>query len=548
MAAKAISIEIGYSLTRVCEVDYKAKTHRVYRSFTIPTTEGVINDGILHATPEYIAALHSEISKRKIKTKQVVFSITSGRIASREVTIPFVKENRIADVVNANASDYFPVDLSQYQLAYSILGTLGDPKGTQQYKLLVMAAPAALLNGYYDLAKALKLEVAAIDYAGNSVFQAAKDKQPQGTSLVIKIDERASLVMAVRDARLAFVRNVAYGVEEAIQGIIDSTRWPEADSVQTAMEVASMNDCVDSPEMAEVIVQLASGISRVVDYYISHNSNAVVEHVYITGLGANIRGMEEALAKEINLPVEVLRQIPGWNLEKNFRTQYYGEFVACVGAAASPLGFKKEAEKAKGKEKEKGSKGGSVLAPIAYTVLTLGIVIAIALAALSILRYMELQRTNMELKAQNSDLEAIIPIYNEYTATLASYNLVTAMYGVTENRNEELVEFLEELESKMPKDVHVVSFTSTVDGVAINMNVSSKSEAAAAVEQLRSFNSLIPASVTVNSVVEEIDEETGTISVNFSVAAIYRDVHAVVEDETENAETDADNADADTEE
>lgn len=542
MAAKAISIEIGYSLTKVCEVDYKAKTHKVYRFFTIPTAEGVINDGILHVTPEYIEALNAEITKRKIKTKQVVFSITSGRIASREVTIPFVKENRIADVVNANASDYFPVDLSQYQLAYSILGTMGDPKGAQQYKLLVMAAPSALLSGYYDLAKALKLEVAAIDYAGNSVFQVAKDKHAQGTSLVIKIDERSSLVMAVRDARLAFVRNVAYGVEEAIQTVIDSKRWAEADTVQSAMEVMSMNDCVGSPEIVEVIGQLASGISRVVDYYISHNSDAAIENVYITGLGANIRGLEEVLAKELNLHVEVLRQIQGWNLEKSFRTQYYGEFVACVGAAAAPLGFKKDAEKSKGKEKAAGGKGGFNPAPIAYTVFGLGLVIAIALAAVSILRYMGLQKTNMELKAQNTELEAIIPIYNEYTATLASYNLVKTMYGQTENRNEELVEFLEELEDKMPSDVHVVSFTSTVDGVAINMNVSSKSEAAAAVEQLRSFNSLLPASVTVNSVVEEIDEEAGTISVNFSVAAIYRDVHAPDPDDTVNADNTDDTA------
>ena len=135
MAGKAISIEIGYSLTRVCEVDYKAKTHRVYKHFTISTAEGVINDGVLTPPPEYVEALGKALAENKIKAKQVVFSITSGRIASREVTIPFVKENRIADVVNANASDYFPVDLSQYQLAYSILGKVGETNGSQQYKL-----------------------------------------------------------------------------------------------------------------------------------------------------------------------------------------------------------------------------------------------------------------------------------------------------------------------------------------------------------------------------------------------------------------------------
>ena len=130
MAAKVISIEIGYLLTRVCEVDYKAKTHKVYKYFTIPTSEGVINDGVLSVTPEYTEALKAALTENKMNAKQVVFTVTSGRIASREVVIPLVKESRIADVVNANAADYFPVDLSLYRFAYTVLGLVEDAKGS----------------------------------------------------------------------------------------------------------------------------------------------------------------------------------------------------------------------------------------------------------------------------------------------------------------------------------------------------------------------------------------------------------------------------------
>ena len=529
MAGKVISVEIGYSFTRVCEVDYKAKSHRVYRRFTMPTPEGVIHDGMLRATPEYIEAFKKELAGSKMTAKQVMFTITSGKIASREVMVPLVKENRIADVVVANASEYFPVDLSQYELAYNILGIVGEEKGSQQYKLLVMAAPQTLLEGYYELAKALNLELAAIDYAGNSIFQVAKDKAAHETCLVVKIDERSTLVMAVQNSMLTFTRNVAYGVDDAIQAIMDSTRWANTDTVVDAMDAMSLNNCTVFPEIIEALEPLAGGISRVVDYYASHNTNAPVEKIYITGIGADIKGMVDFLSKEIGYAVEPLRQVEGWNLEKSFRTQFYGGYVACVGAAAAPLGFKKD-EKKKSKSKAKGgaageSKSGFNGAPIAYAVLAIGIIAGVALFAVSYLRLLEAQRQNMELKARNSSLEAIIPIYNEYVATQASYNLVQAMYSATENRNEELVEFLEELEDKLPADVHVVSFTSNLDGIAINMNVSTKSEAAVAIEQLRTFNSLYPASVTVNSIVENVDEESGTVSVNFSVAAIYRDVH-----------------------
>lgn len=522
MAGKAISIEIGYSLTRVCEVDYKAKTHKVYRHFTTPTLPGVINDGVLTATPEYIESLKKALGESKMKAKQVVFTITSGKIASREVMIPFVKENRIADVVNANASDYFPVDLSQYQLAYNILGKVGEEKGNQQYKLLVLAAPQALLNGYYDLAKALKLEIAAIDYAGNSVFQVAKDKSGDGTNLIIKIDERASLVMAIQKGVFAFTRNVAYGVDEVIDAIIESKRYSDSNTVLEAMDTLAFNNCTTSQEIADALTPLVGGISRVVDYYMSHNSNAPVEKVYITGLGADIKGLAELLGRELNLSVEVLRQIPGWNLEKSFRTQFYGSYVACAGAASAPLGFKRDAEKSKGKEKSGGGgKSGVNPAPIAYTLLVMGLIASGVLIAVSVLRMVDLQKENMELKAQNSDLESIIPIYNEYVAVTAEHAKVEAMYAATETRNEQLYEFLEELEQKLPNTVNVQSLTSDGATVTINMDVTTKDEAAAVIEQMRSFKSLIADSVSVASLQTEENEENNTVTVNFTVVALY---------------------------
>ncbi len=523
MAAKVISIEIGYLLTRVCEVDYKAKTHKVYKYFTIPTSEGVINDGVLSVTPEYTEALKAALTENKMNAKQVVFTVTSGRIASREVVIPLVKESRIADVVNANAADYFPVDLSLYRFAYTVLGLVEDAKGSQQYKLLVLAAPTALLDGYYNLAKALKLEVAAIDYAGNSVFEAVKDKGGKGASLVIKVDECSTLVIAVRDRALTFTRNVSYGVDEAIEAVMTSGRFHNVDTALKAMEVMSVNDCTALDGMADTLAPLVSGVSRVVDYYVSHNAGIPVENVYFTGLGANIKGLAGMLSKEFNLPVEVLREVPGWNLEKSFKTQFYNEYVACVGAAASPLGFRKEEKTGR---MGKGGRGGINGAPVAYLALVMGLILSVVLTGFPVYRYLGVRKYNTELKAQRDGLESIVPVYEEYARTLASYQSAMSLYAATENRNEELVEFLEELENKMPADVHVVSLTSTSQGVAINMSVGTKSEVALAIEQLRTFESLYPEGVTVNSVVEDIDEEAGTVSVNFAVSAVYKDAHA----------------------
>ncbi len=566
---KVVSIEIGYLVTRICETDYKVKTHKIYRSCTVPTPEGIINDGVLTVTEAYVESIRSALAVNRMKSKQVVFTITSARIASREVTIPYVKENRIANVVSANASEYFPVDLSQYQLSYTILGTLGDKNGTKQYKLLVMAAPAALLSGYYDLAKALKLEVEAIDYAGNSIYQVVKEECAHDTNLIIKIDERASLVMAVQNSMLTFTRNVSYGVDEALDAVMQTLCWGEVTSAEQAIRVMQRNDCIalegqlrqpyaeaqqqseqqtelggisNTPaksvkdkakeDVREALMPLVGGIARVIDYYVSRNQNALPTRVLITGLGADFKGMDELLSKEINYNVTVLKEAAGWNFNRDFKNECFGEYLACIGAAAQPLGFKKE-EKAKENVKKSGTQVNGAL--IAYLLLAVGIVSSIVMIVISVMPYLKAQKLNAELKTQEKELEAIIPVYNEYVETKAVYTQVEAMYEATQNRNDSLYEFLVELEEKLPKNVAVVSFISESDTVTINMDVATKEEAAAAIEQLRTFESLIPESVTAAALVKQKDDEGLAEKINFTVQAVYQPMDYVPETEEEEA-------------
>lgn len=544
MAGRVISIEIGYSLTRVCEVDFKAKTPKVYKSFTVSTLDGVMNDGELQLDPYYVEGVRSGLREHNIKARQVIFSIASTKIANREVIIPFVKENRIADVVRANAAEYFPVDLSKYALAYSILDVLGEKKGSQQYKLLVMAVPESMLQGYYELAASLRLEVVSMDYMGNSLYQAVKKECAEGTQLIAKIDERSTLIMAIQNQKIAFTRNVAYGADDALHVVADSGAWGAVHSLSQAVDIAEKNECIDlsdaEPEnpallsseqkasraVTAALRPLIGGIVRVIDFYASRNIEVTIDKVLVTGIGANFQGIDALLQKEVNYPVETLKKVEGLNLQKFFKGGFFGEYLTCIGAVMAPVGFKKEEEKSRGKG-AKGAKGADASGGVSKVVM-IGSLIAFCgglaaaggMTALSLLPYFEAQQTNTQLQHQITALSPALDIYSEYMDKLTEYNQVEAMYEVTESRNDSLYEFFVELEQKLPSDVNVISFTCDRQIVTIAMKVSTKGEAAAATEQLRTFNSLLSESVTVASVVTEADDE-GNISVTFTVSAAY---------------------------
>ena len=541
--SRVLSIEVGYSVTSVCEMDYKAKAPKVYSSFTVPTLQGVFNsDDVIEADSHYLEGLRGAMREHNVKAKQIVFSIASNKIATREVVIPFVKQNRIGDMVRANASDYFPLDLSQYTLAYSIQEVMGE-KGSQQYKLLVIAVPKAILDGYYSLAESLKMTVAAFDYVGNSLFQVVKKECEEGIHLIAKIDSQSTLVVVMNDQKIVLTRNVPRGVEEALQAVMSSKVWGDVRNTRQAMDVVANNACIDLDMMAEseeeteasaspekiaksnvtdALAPMIGGIARVVDYYTSRNSDAQIDRVLITGIGANFLGMEELLHREISYPVETIKKVQGLNLEKYFKGGLFGGYLSCIGAAMAPVEFVSEKEE-KASIEVMPSKNGMMAACI--LLFAGGTLIAAVLAGVSLFGYKQATDENDRLNTRIEELAEAENIYEQYLQQLYSYNKLSYFQYSTVTPNEELVAFIEEMEEKMPSSLNVQSFNATDVGVTMALTVENKEDAAMLVKQFRTFETVgdvIVDSITDNGAVMDNQVLETEPMVSFTVTVAYK--------------------------
>lgn len=536
--AKVVSIEIGYLITRICEVDYKAKAPKVYKSFLVSTPEGTLADGEIHATDEFASIIKKGLSEHGVRSKQLVFAVTSTKIATRDVSIPYVKENRIDDVVAANAQEYFPVDLEQYQLAYSVLGTEGEGKEPTRYKLQVLAAPNSVLKGYFDLASKLKMDLTALDFAGNSVYQIVKDiVSKPGTDLIVKLEGHSTMVMAVRDGSIDFSRSLPYGVDDAINLIMDSAEWGVAADPIQAYELASTVDTTESASMQRALENLMGGINRIVEFYLSRNQETEISNVYILGLGADILGIENLLSRSINRDVYVLSEVVKNGIGKYFPTDAYNVFLTVAGASINPVNLKKDDDKKKLITKPGKEKSGNGTMAMGWLIFGLCVLSAAALCILGYLDYSDAKKINKNLNNQKASLSPSVDTYNKYVLTLAEYDEAMGVYATTYSRNEELAAFIEELEMKLPSDVAVSSFNADANTVTISMKVSSKSEAASVIEQMRSFESLLPESVTTTALSVELDEANQPLAVEFTVTAAYK---PILDDKAQTGEGEAD--------
>lgn len=533
--AKILSIEAEASQIRVAEVEVRGKKGRIYNCFCIPAPQGAVEDGQIRDTKTLGENLKAELSQRKIKTKKVYFATGSTRIASREVRIPFVKANRIQSIIEANATDYFPIDVSKYVLSYSVVDVESQKsedgkEETKQYHLMVYAAPKAISAAYSEFAENAGLTMTGITYTGDSIYHSVKDEYAKGTHILVKVEYTGTSITVIRDGELTLQRNINYGVDSAAETVRAFPEFGDRLDANEALDVLCSRKCINPfldmesfdeeisdedrkletarAEVTESLRYLIGNISRIMDYYISRHTDTNFDSIVCCGLGAQVKGLMQLLTNELGQQVDVLQKFKNFALPAGGNAQEACLYAAVLSPGTSGVNLMDKVNRKKNEKKE--TLSGAIIICVVGTVA--GVVLTAAGYANRIYQQHEQERLNQRISEESS----IEEIYSAYTNAKAQYDNYQNMYQYTNTPNEGLKTFIEELEEKMPSDITVENFSSTGTQVSFSMRVGSKSAAANTIMQLRTFESLSTVTTT------GIDEaEDGTVSL--SVLCTYSD-------------------------
>ncbi len=211
MAAKTLNIEVGKRVVKICVSEKKGKGYAISESFTFPTPDGCVLDGQVISEVTLGDKLMGELSNRDIKATDVYFSIASSKIATREVTMPAVKDDQIKSIVETNASDYLPIDTSKYALDAILL-----ERTEEECRVLVIAVPNVIIESYIALADYTGLVIQALDFSGNSQFQVLRSIGGDGVNMYVNVDTDSSSVTFVEDGQLLLQRFLPIGGDEMI--------------------------------------------------------------------------------------------------------------------------------------------------------------------------------------------------------------------------------------------------------------------------------------------------------------------------------------------
>lgn len=527
---KVLTIDITNESITITEVTAsEKKTSTVHNAIIFETPEDAYEDGFIRDKERIAEAIKSQLAANGITNKDAIFVLTSTKIVNREVLVPFVKENKIKGIINANSSEYFPVNIEDYTVSHSVLETVTDEENNKQLRVLAVAAPTSMVRSYYEVAALAGLKVVALDYIGNAMLQLIKTQTSENmTTMVIQLGSESTVLNIVKGDILLLQRTVPYGTNVVVNEVMDA-KGVDATTAMTLLQNERLITVdFDDNAITGSFRYLINNIGRVMDFFASKNPDKPIDDVFLTGDGALIKGIDGLFKVQLNVSTRVMDSLFNIKFDPKIDLKIYNPvyLMVPIGAAFAPMGFTISEGGASGKKE-----GQMDTTPLVVAFLILAVLVAGGLTAVSFVLKNQAQTELDDVNKKIASIQDIETIVKDYENAESVYVDAMSMYSYTKNLNENVVTFITALEEKMPKGTDITAFESDSTGVSISGTATEYDDIAGLAISLKEIDCIDNS--FIGSITENVDEDTGKITYDFTVTCIYVDASAADADTTE---------------
>lgn len=517
MASRLLTITLNRDVIKIADLEYNSsqKEVHVYAAATLKTPEGSVDaDGLILETEQVKTAIEQAINNNGMAAEGVIFSIQSNKIVSKEVLTPILKDAKLKEFINTNATDYFPVNIDEYLLSHYTLETV-KVEDAKQLKVMVVAIPMMIVEKYYDLASGLELPVISLDYANNSNAQILGRQVDESGSVVIQMGEESTTVCVFNNHVPQLIRTVPYGRSTVANAVMDkrNVTYNDALWLMTTKPILRTSFAEDD-YVTNSLKYLVNNVSRIIDYYVSKNPDVPIENAVLISEEKALVGIDELLKEELNIPVKLVDKLESVELEYNLSVAVgdLTKYITNIGSVIAPVNFI-TAEVAEKKRKGTTSRR-----------IKLAIILGAAVALAFVIYPAVLLLINTAAKTvYTSEIEKMASVQdtvNEYYTAKDKYTDVLDFVGMSTTNNDYLDELLYFLETEMPSDITISNLNVTNGAVTISCTGRSKDTLASFIIKLKEQNNIYGVNVGAFSETKGVNE---TITISYTITFNFSD-------------------------
>lgn len=317
MAKSIVGLEITEEGVRAAEVT-TGRNPVLVAYGAVPLPPGATKDSEIFDRDAVVMAIRQLWSRAGLKSKNVVLGIGSRRILVRDYTTTAMRPDLLAQALPFQVQDLLPVPADQAVLDFYPVSQEGD-----QITGLLVAAVAETVEDLVKTVGRAKVTVDVVDLAPFALARAVSRIAAPGESVAaLHLGDHTSYVVVVHDGVPRFVRIIPVDIAtEAVRAreALTQTDAAEAPVLEEAFETVPPGEPMMRRSRAAARMQArpTSMTSAAIDdlvwrlgstlrFYADRSGDHPVTRVLVSGAGAAVDGIPDALAASLPMPVETL--------------------------------------------------------------------------------------------------------------------------------------------------------------------------------------------------------------------------------------------------
>jgi type IV pilus assembly protein PilM len=296
-----IGLDIGSGLVKVAVVDHSRRTPELVRVAVAPLLADAIVEGEVMDPGIVAEAIQSALAAAGVKATGVVTAVGGRDVIIKKIQIERVKEQQARELMRWEAEQHVPFDMESVELDFQILDPDGD--GLDMSVLLV-AAKRELIESKLRVLTDAGLEPAVMDveaFALHNAFEVNHPDAMSGLVALVNIGHDVTNINMLDDGVPLLTRDFSVGTRRFREDL-QRERGVSPDEAQLLIQGFDR-----SPHLESVLEargeEIAVGIERAAAFLAQSTRSGTMRAIYTCGGGSRIPGLNEMLAKRLNISV-----------------------------------------------------------------------------------------------------------------------------------------------------------------------------------------------------------------------------------------------------
>ncbi|MFU8831473.1 MAG: type IV pilus assembly protein PilM [Wenzhouxiangella sp.] len=308
-APPLIGVDVGTSSVKLIQLASTGTSYRVEAYAVEPVPEGAVSEGGI-VEPEQVAeAVKRALKRGGFKAKTCAMAVTGSAVITKIINLPAdLSEEDVEGQIEVEAGQYIPYPRDEVSLDFEVLGP--SPRNADLLEILLAASKTEHVDARREVAELAGLTIRVIDiesYAIANAFDLVRKRagiDEAETIAVLNMGSTVSTMIVLRGNRTTYSREHSFGGHQLVE---ECMRRYGMDAAQASFlqrgeePPAGFEDEVLEPFRQNVIQQ----ISRALQFYSSSSDYSSISTLFITGGGASIPGLAEAVGNEVGISCEV---------------------------------------------------------------------------------------------------------------------------------------------------------------------------------------------------------------------------------------------------